>query len=47
MQDQQLELQKCSLDTNGNVSCKVSKTIFNEIQKLGKNPNRLVLEKEG
>jgi len=43
---EKIELPKCSLDNEGNVTCKVSKTTFDAVQKLGKNPKRLLLEIE-
>jgi len=44
--NEKIDLPKCSLDNEGNVTCKVSKTTFDAVQKLGKTPKRLLLEIE-
>lgn len=42
-----IELRRCQLDLDGNITCKVPKSVFDSVQKLGIKPKRLLLEIEG
>jgi len=42
-----IELRRCQLDPDGNITCKVPKSVFDLVQKLGIKPKRLLLEIEG
>ena len=45
--EQEIALQKCSLEPDGTVTCKIRKTNFENIQGLGIKPKRIVFEIEG
>lgn len=47
MENKKFELQRCSLDAEGNVTCKIPKSVFDSVQQLGVKPKRLLLEIEG
>ena len=44
--EQEIPLQKCVLESDGTVTCKIDKTKFNNIQNLGIKPRRVVFEIE-
>jgi len=41
-----IELQKCSIESDGTVSCKINKEKFNDIQRLNIKPKRVIFEIE-
>jgi len=45
--DTNIELRRCQLDPDGNITCKVPKSVFDSVQQLGVKPKRLLLEIEG
>jgi len=40
----EIKMQKCSIEADGNVTCKIAKSAFNEMQKQNIKPKRIILE---
>ena len=44
--EQPIDLQKCSLEADGTVNCKINKEKFNDIQRMNIKPKRVIFEIE-
>jgi len=44
---EEIALERCSLEQDGTVTCKIGKAKFDGIQSLGIKPKRIVFEIEG
>ena len=40
----EIKMQKCDIETDGNITCKITKSAFNEMQKQNIKPKRVILE---
>lgn len=40
----EIKMQKCSIEVDGNVTCKITKPAFSEMQKQNIKPKRVILE---